>query len=521
MGYNYSQIDRDNSTWFLSDNSRATLLGINLVGGCLRSLNKFEVEFKYPISVIAGKNGSGKSTLLALVACAFHNSKSGFRLPERDIPYYTFSDFLIQSKEEISPEGIVVSYKILHNKWKPSDKIPTGVGIGSQAISKKVGGKWSKYSRRVNRNVVFFGIDRVVPHSEKSVSKSYRNQFKKGEIHGWEKDVKEIVGRILNKNYDEFWYYKHTKYQLPLVKVSDNTYSGFNMGAGENALFKIFSTIFSCPDGSLFVIDEIELGLHEEAQIRLISELKKLCNKKHIQIVCTTHSSTIMNKLPPDARLFVENVGGKTIVTSGISSLYAAGKMAGENSNELDIFVEDDIAKNLIEIALSNETRLRVNLLVIGSSSAVIRQLTARYKNIKKGECIAILDGDKSTQIPSLYNSFLNLLENIDDKYVAESFIEDRLKFLPGKTWPEKWVFLEIKQKYVAELATELSMDEALLNEYLDDSLRAGKHNEFYTMSKKTNLNVSSIKTLFCKSAVKCNKDEFGEIERSILNFLE
>ena len=128
MGYNYSQIDHDNSTWFLSDNSKATLLGINLVGGCLRSLNKFEVEFKYPISVIAGKNGSGKSTLLALVACAFHNYKNGFRLPDRDIPYYTFSDFLIQSKEEISPEGIFISYKILYNKWKPSDRIPRGKG---------------------------------------------------------------------------------------------------------------------------------------------------------------------------------------------------------------------------------------------------------------------------------------------------------------------------------------------------------------------------------------------------------
>ena len=205
----------------------------------------------------------------------------------------------------------------------------------------------------------------------------------------------------------------------------------------------------------------------------LIGELKKICTKKHIQIVCTTHSSTIINKLPPEARLFVENIGSKTIVTSGISSLYAAGKMAGENSNELDIFVEDDTAKNLIEIALSNETRLRVNFLVIGSSSAVTRQLTARYKNIKKGECIAILDGDKSTKNESLYHNFLNMLESVDDKDAAESYIKDRLKFLPGITWPEKWIFLEIKQKYVAELAAELSIDETSLNDYLDDSIES------------------------------------------------
>ena len=215
----------------------------------------------------------------------------------------------------------------------------------------------------------------------------------------------------------------------------------------------------------------------------------------------------------------MENIGSKTIVTSGISSSYAAGKMAGENSNELDIFVEDNTAKNLIEIALSNETRLQVNVLVIGSSSAVTSQLTARYKNIKEGECIAILDGDKRIEITSLCHNFIKMLESVDDKDAAESYIKDRLKFLPGSTWPEKWIFSEIKQKYVAELAAELSVDEASLNGYLDEAIRSGKHNEFYTMGKK-NHDVSGIKTLFCRSAVKCNKDEFGKIEESILELI-
>ncbi len=521
MGYNYSQIDHDNFSWFSSDNSKATLLGINLVSGCLRSLNKFEVEFKYPISVIAGKNGSGKSTILALVACAFHNSTDGFKLPERDISYYTFSDFLIQSKEEISPEGIVISYKISYNKWKTSDKTPKEAGISSQTISKKVGGNWSKYSRRINRNVVYFGIDRVVPHSEKSVSKSYKNYFEKAEINGWEESVKDIVGIILNKNYDEFWYDTHTKYQLPIVKTTDYTYSGFNMGAGENALFKIFSTIFSCPDGVLFVIDEIELGLHGEAQILLIDELKKICIKKHIQIICTTHSSTIMSRLPPEARLFVENVGSETIVTSEISSLYAAGKLSGENSNELDVFVEDSTAKSLIELSLSNKIRLRINILPIGSSSAVIRQLAARYKNIKKGECFAVLDGDKRTEMVSLCSKFVNMLESVDDKDAAKSYIQERLYFLPGDTWPEKWIFSEIKKKYVPEVAAEFSIDENLLHTYLDEALRAGKHDEFHTLSKRTNLGESDIKNSFCRNAAKCNKEEFGKIEGSILKFLQ
>ena len=49
------QIDTDNFEWFQKDTSKATLLGIQLISGSLRSLNTFGIDFQYPISVIAGK----------------------------------------------------------------------------------------------------------------------------------------------------------------------------------------------------------------------------------------------------------------------------------------------------------------------------------------------------------------------------------------------------------------------------------------------------------------------------------
>ncbi len=66
MAYNYSQIDKDNLKWFSEDSSNRTLKSIKLTRGHLRGLYKFEINFNYPISVIAGKNGSGKTTILAL-----------------------------------------------------------------------------------------------------------------------------------------------------------------------------------------------------------------------------------------------------------------------------------------------------------------------------------------------------------------------------------------------------------------------------------------------------------------------
>ncbi|WP_369680248.1 AAA family ATPase [Novosphingobium sp. Chol11] len=56
----------------------------------MRGLSPCTVELAYPITAIAGPNGSGKSTILALAACAFHNRRNGFKLPDRKQPYYTF-----------------------------------------------------------------------------------------------------------------------------------------------------------------------------------------------------------------------------------------------------------------------------------------------------------------------------------------------------------------------------------------------------------------------------------------------
>lgn len=521
MAYKYSKVDEDNLLWFPNDSSRATLLRVKLIEGALRGLHPFEMNLKYPITAVAGRNGSGKSTILAMAACAYHNQKEGFKLPARKFPYYTFSDFFVQTNEEVSQDGIVIHYQFHYSNWRKTENMPNGIGIGWQRRSKKRGGKWTDYSTRVKRNVVFFGIERVVPHSEKSVSKSYRSLFSKSAPKGWEENVKGVVGRILNKDYSEFWYKEYTKHRLPVVTSSGTTYSGFNMGAGENALFEIFSTIFACPPGLILVIDEIELGLHEEAQIRLIKELKEICNERHIQVICTTHSFNILKCLPPEARFFVESFKTKTIITPGISPYFAAGKMAGENSCELDVFVEDGIAKHLVETALPNDLRTRINVIPIGSSASIVRQLAARYKNIKKGECLAILDGDKSPKLTEHYKLFLNALEHAEDQDKAQNWIEERLTALPGNTWPENWLLTqcqELDKDYICEI---FSVNQEHFEEFIEEAFRAGKHSEFFTLSKRLNLDADYICKALCLHVANHRKELFCGIHEAINKFLD
>ena len=516
MAYKYSQTDNDNIGWFKKDMTKSTLLGIELTEGKLRGLYPFKVDFQYPVSVFSGKNCSGKTTLLALASCAFHNKPGTFKLPNKKTNYYTFSDFFIQTSDEIPPQGVKISYKILFDHWKPSKSKPDGKGIGIQVRKKNVGGKWNEYSSRVDRNVVFLGIDRVVPYSEKSVYRSYKSYFRRREALGWETKVKDTVGRILGKSYDDFWFINYGKYKVPVAKIGEFIYSGFNMGAGENTLFEVFSIIYGCPKGVLIVIDEIELGLHDEALIRFIKELKEICKEFKFQIIATTHSQSVIRNIPPIGRFHLESVGEKTIITDSITALFAAGKLAGENSNELDIFVEDGIAKRILELALSTELRNRVNIIAIGSSSAIARQLAARYKNIKEGECLAILDGDKRDSFSETKTLFSNALETIIMNQDLENWLNQRLEYLPGDTWPESWIMDELKNSECNFLCSLIRIDKDQLIDFIEESLLSGKHNEFHTLSKKVNLERDLVISACAKEAIDLHKEKFAIIEKYI-----
>lgn len=481
MKYQESYKDQKIRRQFRNDYSHALLRRIVLKEGVMRGLNSLDVSFQYPITAIAGKNGAGKSTVLALACCAYHNTKSGFKLPKRKNTYYTFSDFFVQHTEEIPPEGIKIEYHIAHNKWKKSSNMPTGVGIGEQFRRKKRGGRWNDYAKRVKKNVVFLGIERIVPHNERSQSRSYSRSFIHAPVKGWECKVKKAVGFVLNKNYDDFKYLEYSKYSLPIVQVGDTIYSGFNMGAGENALFEIFSTIYSCGKGALLVMDEAELGLHAEAQKRFIESLKDVCLETRTQVICSTHSREIFDCLPYDARFFIEAVNEKTKITEAISSEFAFAKMAAIQSKEVEIFVEDEVAKAIILACLPSSMRARLIISVIGSATALARQIAAIYVRGERRPTIAIFDGDQRTKQSDNYIHAKKMSENPKDDF--ESWFKSRIEYLPGYWWPEYWI-IEQSLYNVESLASKLCCEVDEFKDILKCGVQAKKHNEFYEISK-------------------------------------
>ncbi|MDI1277898.1 AAA family ATPase [Methylobacter sp.] len=519
MKYRESNKDKDLRKWFTNDYSRDFLRKINLINGNLRGINALDISFTYPITAIAGRNGAGKSTILALSCCAYHNKKFGFKLQKRKTTYYTFSDFFVQHIEETPPQGIEIRYFFAHNKLKKTEENPEGTGIAYQRRWKSKGGKWNDYAKRIQKNVVFLGIDRIVPHSERSQSKSYSRAFKDVPIKGWEIKVKDAVGYILGKSYDEFRYLEYSKYNLPIVKVGDTVYSGFNMGAGENALFEIFSTIYSCGDGALIVIDEVELALHSEAQRKFIDKLKDVCLETKTQVICTTHSKEIFDCLPNEARFYIESVNGNTRVTDSIASDFAFSKMGGVGAKELDIFVEDPIAKSLILSGLPSVLRSRVTVKVIGSASAsaMSRQLAALYTRGEEKPILALFDGDQKNKESENLGHAKKMAEKVESDF--DAWFHDHVAYFPGDTWPESWIIQKATEN-ISNLSSLLGSDEESLSDILEYGLQAGKHNEFHEISKHIGFDSTSCVQLFTANICQHFSSDFQALVDRIENIL-
>ena len=439
------------------------------------------------------------------------------------MPYYRFSDFFVQTQDEVPVEGVNINYGILHDKWKITEEIPTGKGLAYQKRIKNRGGKWNDYDTRVKRSVGFFGIDRVVPPSERSVLKNQKNYFsaqasKKSDI---EESTRKSVSRVLGVDYEDFEIRGSGSHKLPLVKRKGVHYSGFNMGAGEQALFVLFYAIHSPSKSTLFVIDEIELGLHEAAQRGLIVELKKLAYELGHQFIFTTHSSAVLESLPPEGRFFLESTNTGTKVISGVSPAFAAGRLAEKDTDEIVVYVEDVNAKQLVISSMTNDMRRRVRVVEVGSHSAVISQMAAKFVDRKhdKTVSLAFLDGDQRAAVQSHKSRFSGL---VDQRNVAtaKEWFDARVGFLPSESMPERFVVSHLRDGHIGAFCEAFGIEDELeATAVLDKALVRGDHSEIHWMSEDLFLPVEQIWQILCTVVSRESPEILQDVRERVNSF--
>lgn len=308
-----------------------------------RGLTNLKLDFEYPITAISGTNGSGKSTIGQLAVCAYKQP-----LTDKKYKRHYVKDFFPVSTLDPSPFIVNASVKFQYATNTNQ--------LQDLTVSRKAS-EWSGYKRQPERHSFYVGFALYIPKVERKDLSIYKSEkFSVGEKRNVSEDIKAQVSSILNSNYDEVAFqaisHKNRTLELGLVSKYGYSYSENNMGFGEGRLMYMIDLFENEPDNSLFILEEPETSLHEDAQYKFIKYLMDVCNRKKHQIILSTHSSIILDALPPEGRKFIVRNSTGVTVLDRVSGSRAKSILTDGNTKALTICVEDTFAQHKLREAI-------------------------------------------------------------------------------------------------------------------------------------------------------------------------
>lgn len=353
----------------------------------IRGLSALTVDMSFPITALSGCNGAGKSTIAQLAVCAY-------RAPSTAIGYrrYYVKDFFPYCIAD--PDPFLVGSRVKYVYETTDPMAPQDVTV-SRAVT-----EWSGYKRQPERQCYYVGFTLYIPKVERRDLSIYRaHVVQLGAKRVIPDHVRALVSVILGSTYDEMSFQRITHgtrgMDLGMATRYGRAYSENNMGFGEGRVFYMVDLLENAPAQSLVVLEEPETSLHEQAQYQLAKYLLDVVLRRHHQVLLSTHSSTILSALPPEARKYLHrDVSGLHLFNS-ISSAHARALLSAGRERALIVCVEDDFARQIIvESVRRIDTALVsvVDVKAVGSTDAV-REAVKLLLTMKR-RAIGIRDGD-------------------------------------------------------------------------------------------------------------------------------
>lgn len=431
------------------------LKGMTIEGPvALRGIKSLRVSFDYPITAISGRNGVGKSTLLALATFSSYRPAAWTVAPWATRPKrrqprltsYAWTDFFFRRPNDPPHDGLTVRFAFSH---EGNDvEIERRWAKGRWRTIPDLGRSMTRPFPR--RPIEFISLSRILPPAE---LQHVRRQFAKEtktRIHKIEKNLLDAMSAIFGQRYSSIEVQERDGASLARCTAATD-YNGFDMGAGENAMISILSTLQRLPVGGLLIVEEIEHGLHPEAQRHLVDALTRIISKKKQQIILTTHSSHVIDSLPREGRALLDRIGTEHRLVQSPTTRFAMANITGLTNPEATFYVEDNFAAALVSFCLSPKIRKRVDVIPIGSSAQVAAQLGAHKRAKNPGPARCVFDGDCSES-------------DIGRWFKKEELIADQSNYvqLPGGTAPERWVLQELSQDpYLSAFAQRIEHDKS------------------------------------------------------------
>ena len=356
-----------------------------------------EVSLEKGIYAFVGTNGCGKSTLMSILSLLVKPStvKSFVSADVQD------DSEVILAIGENSDKFITENNKLVH--------------------SEHVGPHWKMHLnfRGFYEGSIFYGT-RFYDYAK--IPKILGKDGLGNDLRPGDDFVKESLSYILHGDKSHYATLQkirtkkiaRDKYRLsgmPYFFTSNgNLISQYSMSSGECMLISLIDFInnllnfISLPDGSvvLFLIDEVELALHPSAIDRLIEFVKCIIDEsKHdIIVFFSTHSSEVIQKIPPKNLYLLENNDGILDCINPCYANYAIRNLYVPNGFDYLILVEDELSKALVEKVLREKSLKASKLICVLPGGGWSQLLKLHYDIIKYNalgvgrKIVSIYDGD-------------------------------------------------------------------------------------------------------------------------------
>ena len=346
----------------------------------LKGLENITITFSEVLTAIMGVNGIGKSTILHSLACLYQPKNNGQR--------YNFVQFFPSNPDALWQDSeFTANFDISNLK---------NLSLNTRTYSKKTD-RWSpRIDNRPKRDIFYIGINTCNPEIEKKGIYSYINYItKKKQGKQFDYIVKD-ASYILQMDYKELTDNENPKETfIGVERKSGLKYSSLTMGAGEQRTLKILELIYTVPNYSLVLIDEIDLLMHESALKRLIEKLYSKAKEKHIQIVFTTHSM-VMKELTEfvDIQYLSKELGLLNVYDKMTTDIQY--NLTNVVNKDIRVYVEDELSKAIVKsICTELNLRQRCNICIFGSSTNAFTLASSfALTNCDISKLLIILDGD-------------------------------------------------------------------------------------------------------------------------------
>lgn len=344
----------------------------------VRGFSGEEISFDFPVTALIGPNGSGKSAVLGSTGCAYKMVRPGAFFPKSAIGDQSMS-------------GWRVEYDIIDKGINPRQTVKRNANF-RQA-------KWVR-GEVVDREVLFFGIERTVPAGEKT---RFRYLTRSSYVHRepfslLPEKVAEQAEHILGKSVAKYQITPYNGETFLVGNSGSNEYSEFHFGAGESSIIRMVSKIEAAPNNSLVLIEEIENGLHPVATRRMVEYLIDVAERKSIQAIFTTHSDSALIPLPNEG--IWACIDGK--LRQGKLSVEALRAVSGRVDKKLAIFVEDQFAKYWVEAILREYLGAGIEQVEVhavnGDGNAVKTHVNHQSNPALNFRSLCIIDGDSAQE---------------------------------------------------------------------------------------------------------------------------